>query len=413
MKEETFIGLDIGSENIKIAVGQRDAQGKIKIIGGVENSSEGISKGVINSFEDTVASISKTLEKVERMTGLPCEEVILGVTGTHILSQDSKGVVAVAKADGEIKEGDVERALEAAQAVATPPNYEIVHVLPQVFSVDNQNNIKDPIGMTGVRLEVQAKIIEGLSSQIKNLTKCVYRTGLEINQLVFNILAASEAVLTNRQKELGVAVIDIGHTTTSVAVFEEGDLLTAKVLPIGSAHITNDIALGLRVSVDIAEVVKLKFGSALPDDFSKRDEIDLHKIDEKEEEKVSQKHVAEIIEARVEEIFKMVDKELKEIDRSGKLPAGVVLCGQGVKLKGLGDVAKRVLRLSVGLGYPQDMLIAIDKLNDPGFAASIGLVVWGAQSQAMGSKNNLNNLIGSSVNKIFAIIKKLIKKFIP
>ena len=410
MKEEIITGIDIGSRNIRIVVGQVGAEGRKKIIGGVENPSEGISKGVINSFEEAVAGLSKVIEKVEKITGFPCEHAFVGVSGTHIISQESKGVVAVAKADGEIKKTDVERVLEAAQAVATPPNYEILHVIPRVFSVDNQTGIRDPLGMTGVRLEVEARIIQGLSSQIRNLAKCVYRTGIEIDDLVFSILAASEAVLTRRQKELGVVLVDLGASTTSFAVFEEGDVLAAKVLPIGSSHITSDIAIGLRTSIDTAEQVKIHYGSALPDKINKREEIDLSEIDEKEEESVSRKHVAEIIEARAEEICKMVDKELKVIGRSGKLPAGVVLSGGGAKLEGIVELAKREFRLPVTIGYPQEIVTPIDKINDPSFATAVGLVLWGSEVSQKEEKF-LSRFI--NIEGISRKIKKWFKSLVP
>lgn len=379
MREKIISGLDIGSTMIRLAVGQVMTDGTLRIIGGVEVPSEGVVKGTINSIEDTVSSISRCLEKTERMIGLSIRDVFVGINGTHIISQDSKGVIAVAKADGEIKEEDVERSLEAAQTVATPTNYEILHVIPRSFIVDNQSGIKDPVGMMGVRLEVEAQIIEGLSSQIKNLTKCVYRAGLGIDDLVFAPLAVAEAVLDKHKKELGVAVLNLGGATTSFAVFEEGDFLTAKVLPIGSAHITSDIAIGIRSSIDLAERIKLQFGTCLPSQIGKREEINLAELEENEEGKVSHYHIAEIIEARVEEIFKTVDKELQKIGRSGKLPAGIVLTGGGAKLPGLVEVAKRIFRLPASLGVLRLAPSPTDKINDPSFSTVCGLVIWGGQ----------------------------------
>ncbi len=379
MREKIISGLDIGSTMIRLAVGQVMTDGTLRIIGGAEVPSEGVIKGTINSIEDAVSSISRCLEKTERMIGLSIRNAFVGINDTHIISQNSRGVVAVAKADGEIREEDVERSVEAAQTVATPTNYEILHVIPRSFIVDNQSGIKDPVGMTGVRLEVEAQIIEGLSSQIKNLTKCVYRTGLEIDDLVFAPLAVAEAVLDKHKKELGVAVLNLGGTTTSLAVFEEGDFLTAKVLPIGSAHITSDIAIGIRSSIDLAERIKLQFGTCLPSQIGRREEINLAELKEDEEGKVSYYHIAEIIEARVEEIFKTVDKELQKIGRSGKLPVGIVLTGGGAKLPGLIEVAKRIFRLPASLGVLQVAPSPIDKINDPSFSTACGLVIWGGQ----------------------------------
>ena len=396
-------GLDLGSELIRVAVGQVQPDNQIHIIGAAEGPSEGISKGVITSIEDTVSSISGAMERAERMVGLPLDSAFVGISGTHIISQDSHGVIAVARADGEIREDDVERALEAAQTVATPPNYEILHVVPRSFIVDNQRGIKDPIGMTGIRLEVDAQIIEGLSSQIKNLTKCLARAGVTIDDLVFTVLATSEAVLVRRQKELGVGVINLGDTTVGMTVFEEGDILTAKVLPIGSRHITSDIAIGLRISLDLAETIKLNYGSTLPGEISKSEEINLKELSETEEAVVSKKHVAEIIYARVEEIFKMVDAELKAIGRSGKLPAGIILTGAGAKLPGLAEVAKKTFKLPASIGYPQSIVCTIDKVNDPAFTTAVGLVLWGRHFYKKGGLARLPGVggMGKRVRKWF------------
>jgi len=379
-EQEIIAGLDIGSTAIRMAVGQYVGnQEKIHIIGSAEVGAEGISKGVISSIEDAVSSISACLEKAERMVGLPIESAWVGISGSHIISQESRGVVAVARSDGEISEDDIERAIEAARTVATPQNYEILHVIPKSFTVDGQAGIKDPLGMTGVRLEVDTQIIQGLTSQIKNLTKAVYRPGINIEDLVLSILATAEAVLTNRQKELGVAIVNIGGATTSLAVFEEGDILHTAVLPIGSDHITSDVAIGLRIPIDTAEKIKLEYGTATSEGVGKRDEIDIGILEGKESNFVSKKYIAEITEARVEEIFEKIDGELKKIDRSGKLPAGVVLTGGGSKLFGMEEAAKLRLRLPAALGQPLNITSAIDKVNDPAFSTALGLVVWGSQ----------------------------------
>ncbi len=415
-EQELIAGLDIGSSAIRLAVGQSvGEEGKIHIIGSAEVPAEGISKGVISSIEDAVSSISACLDKAERMTGVPIASAWVGISGSHIISQESRGVVAVARSDGEISEDDIERSIEAARTVATPPNYEILHVIPKSFTVDGQVGIKDPLGMTGVRLEVDTQIIQGLSAQIKNLTKAVYRPGVNIEDLVLSILATAEAVLTNRQKELGVAVINIGGSTTSLAVFEEGDILHTAVLPIGSDHITSDIAIGLRIPIDTAEKIKLEYGTATVAGIGKRDEIDIGELEGKESNFVSRKYIAEITEARVDEILDKIDAELKKVDKSGKLPAGIVLTGGGAKLAGLVEAAKKKLRLPAVLGIPLNITSAIDKVNDPAFSTAIGLVVWGSQLQSKrGGKglmkflNYLPNLKGLTHKT-----KKWFKKIIP
>ncbi len=374
MKDQLISGLDIGSTEIKVAVGQiREEDGKIDIIGLSRHPSEGVNRGVIISIEDAVASISKCLEKVERMIGFSLSSAFVGISGTRIICQRGRGIISVSNPK-EIREEDEERAIENAQTVATPLNYEVIQTIPLFFNVDDQQRIRDPLGMSGRRLEVEAEIILGLNTHIENIRKCVTRSGLYIDALFFSILAAAEVVTTLRQKELGVVVVDLGGTTTSLAVFEEGNLLLAKVLPIGGNHITNDLALGLRISIDLAEKIKLIYGTALSKEVSRRKEIRLEELDEQEKEVVSQKDVADIVEPRVEEIFRMVDKELVAIGRSGKLPGGVILTGGGAKLKGVADVAKRVLRLPVSIGYPRRINSVIDKIDDPSFITAIGLI---------------------------------------
>ncbi|MBI4653088.1 cell division protein FtsA [Candidatus Kuenenbacteria bacterium] len=410
MQREIITGIDVGSSNIRAVIGQFDVNGQIQIIGAAESLSNGINRGVITSIDDAVSSVTSVLEKVERITGLPVERVFVGISGSHIISQPSHGVIAVAKANGEIQEDDVERVIHAAQTVVTPPNYEILHIIPQTFTIDRQTGIKDPIGMTGIRLEVEAQIIEGLSSSIKNLTKCIYRAGVEIDDLVFSILATSEAVLNKRQKELGVAIINLGGATTSFIIFEEGDLITCGVLPIGSNHITVDIAIGLRISIDIAEKIKLAYGSALPHQFKKEEKINLSEFNENEKETVSKKYIADIIEARVEEIFKMINAEFKKVNRDGKLPSGVVLTGGGAKLPGIIELAKKEFRLPASIEFSQEnFFTAVDKINEPEFSTALGLVLWGIQAQQKHSKFSFLNFLNPK--QIFSKITKWIKSF--
>lgn len=411
---DIITGLDIGSTSVRVAVGQRTASGtgreSIQIIGAAETPSVGLNKGVITSIEDAISSVSTCLEKVERMTGVQIERAFIGISGSHIASQESKGVVAVSRTDGEIREEDVDRALEAARTVATPLNYEILHVLPKSFIVDGQNGIKDPVGMTGIRLEVDAQIIQCLSSQLKNLTKCVYRTGIEIDDVVLGILAASEAVASQRQKELGVAVANIGGSTTSLVVYEDGDVMRTVVLPIGSQHITSDVAIGLRTSIDVAERVKVEHGIASTREVRKED-IRLADLGAEEDEVVSKKDVAEIIEARVEEIFSKIDKELKKIDRSGRLPAGIILTGGGSKLSGLVDMAKTELRLPAALGYPVNVSSITDRTNDIAFSTTVGLVLWGHHLSA----NDRTKAKGGPFGRfqIGSKLKQLVRSLLP
>lgn len=413
LKDNIIAGLDIGSSAIRIVVGERPkGESKIRIIGAVEGPSQGISKGLVVSSEDAISAISSVLERAERMIGQPISSAWVGVNGSHIVTSESRGVVAVSKVNGEIREADVERVIENAKSVSAPPNYEILHVIPKSFTVDSQVGIKDPVGMTGIRLEVETQIIQGLSSQIKNLINCIYRTGLNIEDLVLSILATAESVLTNRQKDLGVVVISLGGKTTSIAVFEEGELLHTAVIPLGSDYITQDIALLSRISMDTAEKIKVREGSCLPKDFKKQDELSFSDIGGLEDGSFSKKQVAEIIEARAEEIFEKVDKELKKIGRSGMLPAGAVLTGGGAKLDGIIDLAKRVMRLPVSIGYPHDLVSSLDKISDPAFTASVGLVLWGSQMNSRSGGIRLPSNV-DAINKTVGQIKKIFKSLLP
>lgn len=419
MSEEIFTGLDVGTYAIRVAVGRLvpspEGGEQIHIIGAVEVPSAGVSKGTITNLEDAVSSISRALEQAERITGVPLSKAWVGINGSHILSQESRGVIGVGRSDGEIRDEDVERSIEAARTVATPTNYEIIHVIPKSFTVDGQRGVKDPVGMNGIRLEVDAIIIQGLGSQIKNLTKAVYRTGLDIEDLVFSILATAEAVVSERQKELGVCVVNVGASTTSLVVYEEGDVLHTAVLPIGSDHVTSDIAIGLRTSIEVAEQVKLHYATCLPDDVQKKEEIDLGELGAPEEEIVGRRFVADITEARVQEIFEHVDRELKKIDRSGMLPAGIILTGGGSKLSGILDAAKVAFRLPVSLGTPIGVTSVIDRVNDPSMSTAMGLVLWGQHIRGSGGRGGIGDLFSrfGDMNKITSGFKKIFQSLKP
>jgi len=409
-KDDLLVGLDIGSSSVRVVIGKMDPERQLpSIVGLGEHPAGGIRKGVVVDLEEAVSSISGALEKAERMVGSAVESAFVSVSADQITSQTSKGVIAVAKADGEITEDDVTRAIEAAQAVSMPPNQEILHIIPRAFNVDDQKGVKDPVGMTGVRLEVEALIMYAASNLIKNTTKAIFRAGVDIEDLVLAPLAAAQAVLTKRQKELGVAVVDIGGATTGLAVFEEGELLHTSVLPVGGGHITNDIAIGLRTSVDVAEKVKVEYGFANPAEVSQGEEIDLSKIDTSESETVAKKHVSEIIEARLSEIFEMVDREFKRLRRSAKLPAGVVLTGAAAKMPGVIDIAKKTLKLPVQVGFPKELPFAVDKIDDPAYATAVGLVLWAADLNARGrAPAQRFGAVGSGVEKLKGWFKSLL-----
>jgi cell division protein FtsA len=412
-QQQYLIGLDVGSSNVRVAVGKTEEASRLPVIIGVaEVPSAGIRKGIIVDIEEAVSTISSALEKVERMTGIAINHATVAIGGSHVTSVESHGVIAVSRADGEITENDIVRVIDASQAISIPQNREILHVIPKSFSVDGQTGIKDPLGMTGIRLEVDTVIIQAASPFMKNLVKALAQAGIAVDDNVLAPLAASQAVLNKRQKELGVALIDIGGGTTGLVVFEEGELLHSAIVPVGSARITNDVAIGLRTSIETAETVKIHYGHAVAREVNREDEIDLSKVDPTEEQVVSRRHLADIIEARVEEIFEMVNLELKRINREGQLPAGAILTGAGAKLPGVLELAKKHLKLPVQIGVPANVTTIIDRVDDPSFATAVGLVVWASEYSA-GAKSpspfSISMLSGEKIDKI----KKIFKRFLP
>lgn len=412
--EQILVGLDIGTTMIRAVVGKREETEQLpSIIGVGEAPAAGVRRGVIVDIEEAVSAISQALEKAERMTGLPIEHAVVSVGGAHVRSLESHGVIAVSRADGEITENDIVRVIDASQAIQVPTNREILHVIPKYFTLDGQTGIKDPVGMTGIRLEVDSQIIEASVPFIRNLTKCVMQAGVDIDDLVLGPLASAQAVLTRRQKELGVVLVELGGGTTGIVAFEESELLHASILPVGAAHITNDLAIGLRTSVDVAEGVKLEYGVAAAELIKKTEEVDLSKIDRKEEGKVSRRQVAEIIEARLEEVFSMVNKELKSLGKDGQLPAGAILTGGGAKLPGVVELAKKELRLPVQVGYPANIATIIDRVDDPAYATAVGLVLWAHEYldwQGRGVSQFAKKVLETaSIEKM----RKFFKQFLP
>lgn len=405
-KEDIFVGLDIGSSKICTVVGVPEGEDSVRVIGlGVSNTT-GLRKGLVSEVEETVSGISESIEIAERMAGISIDRAVVNINGAHINSVNSRGVIAVGRADHEITSDDLIRVEDAAQAVQIPSNREVLHVLPRSYSVDGQEDIKDPVGMNGVRLEVETHLVTISQPIVRNLTKCVTQAGIGMEDLIISPLAASRPVLSKRQMELGSVVIDIGAGTMGICVFEDGSVLHSTILPIGAGHITNDIAIGLRTSIDIAEKVKVKHGDANHKKVSAKEKIDLSQIDIKEEGEILKKDISEIIEARLFEMFKMVRDELKKINRDGLLPAGAVLVGGGARLANICDFAKDVLKIPVTIGLPRDIRGVIDKVNDPFYAASLGLMLYSFEDKA---QPGMGRQLGEAVERI----KRIFKSFLP
>lgn len=410
------VGIDVGTTTVRCVIGHVDGSSMTpNIVGVAEAANSGMRKGIVVNIVNVAQAIDKALEEAERMSGHQVNGAVVNINGAHIAAMSSKGVVAVGSQDHEISEDDLIRAEEAATVVQLPANREILQVTPRSYQLDGQENIKDPLGMSGIRLEVDAHVITGLTPHIKNLAKAVGMTETQPHAVVVSGLAASRAVLSQQQMENGVAVIDLGGTTTGVVVYEEGDLQHLSVLPIGSVNITNDLAIGLRTDLDVAEKIKLTHASALGQTGKdKPKEIQVEHASEKLSFKV--KEIDMIIDARLEEIMELVDKELKQIDRSGKLPGGVVLVGGGANMRGIAEFTKEALRLPARVAKFTDMSGISDKTSKPEFATALGLMLHDfektEQLPASGSGKKPGNKGGSpALGNFIERAHSLFKKF--
>ncbi|MBI4039548.1 cell division protein FtsA [Candidatus Daviesbacteria bacterium] len=414
-RDRIVCGIDIGSSKITtvIATVVQDTQA-VNVIGVSTIHSKGMRKGQVVNIDEIVSAITENLEAAERMAGCTVSSCYVSIGGSHIASQNSHGVVAVSQPDHEIGEDDVRRVIEAARAISLPSSRETVHVIPRWFVVDGQEGIADPIGMTGIRLEVDTHIISGSTTSMRNLAKAVGEVGVDVDGLVFSGLASAEAVLSDTEKELGVIVVDIGGGTTDICMYVEGALAYSSVLPVGAKNITNDIAIGLRISLDSAEKIKISLSAppkyavgideevAIPshhaDDKRRReDEIDLTNLGLQEEIKSASKKtlVDGIIRPRLDQIFEYVGLEIKRSGLVGQTPAGLVLTGGGSQTVGIVESAKKELALPVRIGTPTGLSGLVDEILSPAYATSAGLVVYGARTQHEEKSRNVIPRVGN------------------
>ncbi|MBI3671591.1 cell division protein FtsA [Candidatus Azambacteria bacterium] len=412
-KEFITCGLDIGTAKVRaVVIQKRKGAEKLSVVGVGEAPSSGVKRGMIADINEAVESIRNAIAQAEQTSGKTIESVFANLSGPHMTSRSSKGVVAVSRADQEISKEDKQRVLQTTEAISIPQNRKIVHVIPKEFIVDGEGGIKEPLGMSGVRLEVNALLIDCSVAVINNVKKAVESVGLDIDDLIISPVASSKAVLSKRQKELGVMVIDIGGGTTGVSVFEDGSMTHIAVLPVGSNHITNDIAIGLRTEIDIAERVKLEYGTADPESVNKKDMIDLAELGFglAKGGAVSRRHIAEIIEARLDEIFELAEKELKKVSKQGLLPGGIVLVGGGAKLPHIVEAARNRLKLPVQIGVPGEGLDGIlDRVADPEYASAVGLALMGFDEPSIPA----NYQGASSGGGFFSKILKSLRVFMP
>ena len=400
MSRNIFTALDVGSSTVQTVVAEkRKGDENLHLLGVGLVSSLGVRRGVVVDLEDATDSIRRSVEEAYRSAHIPIKSVWLSVGGAHVSVSSSRGVVAVSRADGEISPEDVRRAVAAAETfVSKNPNKEILHMIPRDFRVDHEPGIKNPVGMHGVRLEADTLIIECSAPFLKNLFKCVEGAGLRIEDYVFSPLAAAEAVLSKRQKDLGVILVDIGGGTASYVVYEEGVPIHAGVVPIGGGHITNDVAIGFRTQVDTAEQIKLAYGSCLVGEIGKKDVIRLAEFVEGGEEIYSKRQLSEIIQARVSDIFELLQKELRKINRTQLLPAGVIMVGGSSLLPGLVELARQEIKLPVEIGMPAGFADQAEERLLPSLATSLGMLKW-AQERAGNSVTGWRGLAGSRMGQ--------------
>ncbi len=395
-------GLDIGTVKVCAVIGQINEMGGINIMGVGMAPSSGLRKGVVVNIDNTVKSITQAIEEAELMAGVEIESVYTGIAGGHIKSFNSRGVVAVSGKSREITQNDVDRVIDAARAISIPIDREVIHVIPQEFIVDDQDGIKDPIGMSGIRLESEVHIITGAIASIENIIKSINRAGYEVEDIVLEPLASAESLLTEEEKELGVVLVDLGGGTVDVIMFIKGSIWHTGVISLVGNHITNDITIGLRTPITSAELIKKRYGCAMIDMVDSQEIIEVPGVGGRSGKKIAKKFLAEIIQPRMEEIFELVKREMKMSGFDEMIGAGAVLTGGTSLLSGSAELAEKILNIPVRVGYPEKVGGLVDKINSPIFSTGVGLVLYGSKNASM------KDLYKGTEENIFSnIIKRL------
>jgi cell division protein FtsA len=374
-EKNLIVGLDIGTSKVVAIVGEVMPEGSIEVIGIGSHPSRGLKKGVVVNIESTVHSIQRAIEEAELMAGCQIHSVYAGIAGSHIRSLNSHGIVAIK--DKEVTAADVERVIDAARAVAIPADQKILHILPQEFLVDNQEGIREPVGMSGVRLEAKVHMVTGAVSAAQNIIKCVRRCGLEVDDIILEQLASSYSALTEDEKELGICMVDIGGGTTDIAVFTEGAIRHTAVIPIAGDQVTNDIAVALRTPTQFAEEIKVKYACALTQMASADESIEVPSVGDRPPRRLARHTLAEVVEPRYEELLSLVQAELRRSGFEDLVAAGIVLTGGSSKIEGLVELAEEVFHMPVRLGVPQYVTGLVDVVRNPIFATGVGLLLFG------------------------------------
>ena len=403
-RDDKIVGLDIGTTKICAIVGQPTNDG-VDIIGIGSHPSRGLRKGVVINIESTVESIKKAIEEAELMAGCEIDSAYAGISGGHIRSINSHGIVAIK--NREVSPSDVERVIDAAQAVAIPLDREVIHVIPQEYRIDDQDSIRDPVGMSGVRLEAKVHIVSAAVTSAQNIIKCCNRAGLNVNDIALEQLASAEAVLSPEEEDLGVALLDIGGGTTDLAIFSGGSLVHTSVLSLGGNHITNDIAVGLRTPAAEAEKIKLKYGCALSSLVQKDETIEVPSVGGRADRIMSRQILAEIIEPRVEEIFSLIQQDIQNSGYADLIASGIVLTGGSSLLQGISELAEQVFNLPVRQGNPDNIGGLVEVVRSPIYSTGVGLVIHG---QRDAGSNRFNIREGSVYQKVKGRMKEWLQE---
>ncbi|MDH5514739.1 MAG: cell division protein FtsA [Gammaproteobacteria bacterium] len=374
-EKNLIVGLDIGTSKVVAIVGEVLADGELEVVGIGSHPSRGLKKGVVVNIESTVHSIQRAVEEAELMAGCQIHSVYAGIAGSHIRSLNSHGIVAIR--DKEVSSTDVERVIDAARAVAIPADQKILHILPQDFVIDNQEGIREPVGMSGVRLEAKVHMVTGAVSAAQNIIKCVRRCGLEVDDIILEQLASSYSVLTEDEKELGVCIVDIGGGTTDIAVFTEGAIRHTAVIPIAGDQVTNDIAVALRTPMQHAEEIKIKYACALTHMASAEESIEVPSVGDRPPRQLARHTLAEVVEPRYEELLTLIQAELRRSGFEDLIASGIVLTGGSAKIEGLVDLAEEIFHMPVRLGSPQYVTGLVDVIRNPIYATGVGLLLFG------------------------------------
>lgn len=385
-KVRSFAAIDVGTTKVCALVGELSGSGEVQIDGVGVAPSRGLRRGMVINIDEATESIRAAVERAERSSGTKILSAYVGITGSHISSLNNRGVIAITRDDRLISHDDVMRVLEAAQAIHIPNNREVLHVIPRSYTLDGQDGVKNPVGMHGFRLDVETHIVTGSVTAIQNLTKCVEPLGIQLEDLVLEPLASSEAVLTEEEKEMGVVLADIGGGTTDIAVFIEGSIWHTSVLPVGGNHFTNDIAIGLRMPFAAAEELKIKYGHAQPGEVDPEESLEVTAFGGDGERNVLRRHLSEIIRARAEELAEMILVDMKRSGYEALLPAGLVLTGGTANLCGIAPASAHILQWPVRVGTPRGVTGLVDTVSNPAYATSIGLLLWGLKQGEEGDK---------------------------